>query len=483
MRVLFWLLALSASAPARTHTVKPGEVLAKIALRYHCSVEEIKAANHLPSDVIGVGQKIKIPKCNRKGIHVVRGGDSLYLIARRYGCKISELKAVNQLEKNRLNVGDALKIPACSGPKDASAAPRRSTNKASEKKSKANDKNKDTEAEKPQKTKKGKKPELGYHKTDTETLERLLRERGFYPPKGFKALIIEITLDHRQQRIIRERPFSWRNTYDDWERWNPASTVKLFAAVSALELVRAKGFNPFRTTATFFDRGGRYKRDYKVSDLIYEAIDKSNNIAYNRLVQLAGHGRLNGQFLTPRRGVKHSGIHKPYERKTWIPMTGVTHFKDAPKIQLKEGERLRTLNRGTSKGDWTCPYSGACSTPEDLASVMRRLMLHEQIPPSQRYHLTLPELRVIRRALSQRHKRGEEVVDAIKAAYRGKKEIAVFHKPGYSERWISDVIYVMERRSRRRWIIALAGFPGRGALIRAGQHIGALLASDGFMDE
>jgi LysM repeat protein len=43
------------------HTVRKGDTLSELAKRYHCSVDELKQANRLKSDMISIGQKIRIP--------------------------------------------------------------------------------------------------------------------------------------------------------------------------------------------------------------------------------------------------------------------------------------------------------------------------------------------------------------------------------------------------------------------------------------
>ncbi len=398
--------------------------------------------------------------------HKVRAGESLWPIARRYGCTVNQLRHANGLKEGQdlLQIGQRLRIPWCKGkPKKLAKIKGREERRKRRKK----------------------RLSPGRHKTDTETLERLMRAQGFRPPSNFKALILEITLNRKQTRILSERPFSWKKTYDDWQGWNPASTVKLYPAISALERVRAKGFNPLKTKASFFDRRGRRKRTYSIRELVLEALDKSNNIFYNRLVQLAGYARLNGQFFTRRRGFRHSGIHKPYERSKWVPMTGLSHFSRAPKIQLHQGRRMRSIYGGKSKGKFHCPYSGACTSLADLTSTMRRLMLHEQLPKRQRFRLKRAELDLLRSALARRHKRGMEVVDTFTKALRkeSKGKVVFFHKPGYSEGWMSDIIYVYLKGTRRRWIVALAGYKGRGALNSAAHHIAALLADDAFIKE
>ena len=275
--------------------------------------------------------------------------------------------------------------------------------------------------------------------------------------------------------MVSREIFEWGNTGDD-TYWNPASTIKLFSAVAALDFLRTKGFG-VKSRATFYDEKGGPK-SYRITELVEEALGPSNNIAHNRLAQLAGYDWMNGHTLA-RKGAPSSAIHKPYEKSKWIPMTGAESFRTSPKIVLKQGGKKRTIGARSSKKDYACKYSGACASLEDLAEVMRRLMLHEQIPASERYNLGIYELRAIRNALKSNRKRGMEIVEGIESRFK-RGQVAFYHKPGYSEQWMSDVIYVYRYNSRRRWVVAMAGYPGRDALNSAAKALGAILARDGL---
>lgn len=438
-----------------TYTVRAGDILGAIASNHGCSVEELQRVNDLDGALIHPGDDLVIPRCNGHSpkverIHVVEAGQMLGGIARRYGCSVSQLKGANGVKGHIIHPGDRLKIPDC---------PKRHRAKRARERRK-------------------KKQHRGKAKLDTRTLPKLMRRHGFRKPKDFKALVIEFTLDKRQAKVISERPFDWYGTSRQSGDWNPASTIKLFSAIAALELTHAKGFRP-QVQATFYDFGGKKKRKHRVSALVYDSIVESDNLAHNRLVQLVGYDRLNGDFLSDRRGVVQSAIHKPYEKSRWVPLTGRKWLKRSPKIVLRHRGRKRTLHARRGKGDYPCPYSSACTTLADLAEAMRRMMLHEQLPRSETYRLSIHELRVLRRALRKNRKRGMRVVDHMLEGFgRQKDRIVFFHKPGYSNGWLSDVVYVYKRRSRRRWIVAVAGNHGRNSLNSAARAIGKILAAD-----
>ena len=74
---------------------------------------EIKSLNNLTSDVLQIGQVLKIPTnagTNYITYTVVRG-DSLYTIARNYNTTIDAIKSLNNLTSNTIKIDQTLKIP------------------------------------------------------------------------------------------------------------------------------------------------------------------------------------------------------------------------------------------------------------------------------------------------------------------------------------------------------------------------------------
>lgn len=469
MRILLLalLLLLPGVSWAKRHTVKSGDTLGEVGKRYGCKVSELRKANKLKSDSLAIGQKLKIPRCKgrkrtargRRKVHKVKTGDTLGELASKYKCSIKQLKKANGLKGSGLQLGQKLAIPYC----DRGKVGRMHTESGGG----------GVANPKPLEGRTRKRFKNGRHKLDKSTLVTAMKAHGFGRPRRFMAYVLEVTLSKNQRRIIRERSFAWDSTGND-PNWNPASTIKLFSAISALEMTKAKGFTP-SVRATFYD-AGRAPRDYRVSDLVSACLIKSDNIAHNRLVQLAGWDYLNGRTLR-RRGHTDSAIHKPYEKSVWVPLTGTDHFKDSPKVRLQSGGRVRTLQPRAGKGQFACMGSSACTTMKDLAQAIRRLMLHEQLPARERYALGRRELQIIRKSLKHDRKRGMEVVDGIAAAF-GKDGVSFYHKPGFSEGWMSDVVYVIPKRSTKRYIVAIAGYRGRSSLNSAARVLGQILKDD-----
>ena len=122
------------------YVVQNGDYLAKISKKYNVTIQSIKQLNGLKSDLIRVGQKLKLPgridvgeqkapvvrkatATNAKAAssapyagatkeYVVKSGDTLGAIAYGNGINIRQLKAMNGLTSDTLKVGQKLKIPA-----------------------------------------------------------------------------------------------------------------------------------------------------------------------------------------------------------------------------------------------------------------------------------------------------------------------------------------------------------------------------------
>ena len=96
------------------YIVKSGDTLWSIAKNYGVNVNDIKQLNNLTSNLLSVGQQLKIPGIDSETseqTYVVKSGDSLYSIANRYNLSVNELKSYNNLTSNNLRIGQLLKIP------------------------------------------------------------------------------------------------------------------------------------------------------------------------------------------------------------------------------------------------------------------------------------------------------------------------------------------------------------------------------------
>lgn len=96
-----------------TYLVQPGDTLWSISRRYGVTVDAIKKLNGLTSDVIQIGQTLKIPADSSPSYieYTVRPGDTLWAISRKYNTTVDAIKSLNNLTGNLIDVGQILKIP------------------------------------------------------------------------------------------------------------------------------------------------------------------------------------------------------------------------------------------------------------------------------------------------------------------------------------------------------------------------------------
>lgn len=98
-----------------TYTVKSGDTLYGIAGRYGLTVDELKKMNNLTSNTLSIGQVLKVSESTTPGeteeYYVVKAGDSLYKIANMFDTTVDEIKQLNNLTSNLLSIGQRLRIP------------------------------------------------------------------------------------------------------------------------------------------------------------------------------------------------------------------------------------------------------------------------------------------------------------------------------------------------------------------------------------
>ncbi|MBM7662512.1 LysM repeat protein [Bacillus mesophilus] len=93
--------------PLLTHKVISGDSLSIIARKYNVTVTDIKQINGLTTDMIYVGQTIKIPIYS----YIVVSGDTLSLIAKKLNTTVTAIKTANKLTSDNIYIGQKLLIP------------------------------------------------------------------------------------------------------------------------------------------------------------------------------------------------------------------------------------------------------------------------------------------------------------------------------------------------------------------------------------
>lgn len=106
------------STSYRTHTVKNGDNLTRIARKYGVSVSVLKKHNNIQNpNHLYAGKKLQIPRTqpvSKKTVyHTVQRGENLSTIANKYHVSVSTITQNNTIQDpQKLYVGTKLKIPA-----------------------------------------------------------------------------------------------------------------------------------------------------------------------------------------------------------------------------------------------------------------------------------------------------------------------------------------------------------------------------------
>ncbi|MEQ8954965.1 MAG: N-acetylmuramoyl-L-alanine amidase [Gammaproteobacteria bacterium] len=96
-----------------SYVVQRGDSLSEIAARFNVGQNELKSLNGLSSDIIQIGQELRLPGgiTLRVSEHRIQNGETLSEIAQRYSVSLSELRRLNNIRGDRILVGQLLKIP------------------------------------------------------------------------------------------------------------------------------------------------------------------------------------------------------------------------------------------------------------------------------------------------------------------------------------------------------------------------------------
>lgn len=114
------------SASEAVYVVKSGDSLWSISRQYNMLVSELKALNNLTSDMIRVGDRLKVEAVSNESsansgqsaseppapgtYYTVKAGDCLWSIASSHGITIDHLKKLNNLKSEALYPGDRLLV-------------------------------------------------------------------------------------------------------------------------------------------------------------------------------------------------------------------------------------------------------------------------------------------------------------------------------------------------------------------------------------
>ncbi|MGY0432129.1 LysM peptidoglycan-binding domain-containing protein [Bacillus rugosus] len=117
----------SQTSGTKNYTVKSGDSLWKIANNYNLTVQQIRNSNNLKSDVLYVGQVLKLTGQASSGTsspsssssnasssttttYTVKSGDSLWVIAQKFNVTAQQIREKNNLKTDVLQIGQKLVI-------------------------------------------------------------------------------------------------------------------------------------------------------------------------------------------------------------------------------------------------------------------------------------------------------------------------------------------------------------------------------------
>jgi len=106
----------SESLASNFYVVKPGNTLYGISRQFNLTVQKLKCINNLNSNFIRVGKKLRVKsleiknKTKDSSVHLVKSGDNLYRIALNNGITVKIIKELNGLTSNLIIVGQKLKL-------------------------------------------------------------------------------------------------------------------------------------------------------------------------------------------------------------------------------------------------------------------------------------------------------------------------------------------------------------------------------------
>ncbi len=166
----------------------------------------------------------------------------------------------------------------------------------------------------------------------------------------------------------------------------PASSIKVLAALGALDFARSLGFSGAASVS--FDNG----TPSRTLRSIYEpTIRDSSNYDFDLLVQIAGLDRLNEEFLSARNGFPVTSISRSY---AGLDLT------ESPAMILEEGDKRTYVPARTAKRAPEC-NTGNCSNLFEMTESVRRIVLSAQLPPDQRFDLEAADIAALGDALQE----------------------------------------------------------------------------------
>lgn len=227
---------------------------------------------------------------------------------------------------------------------------------------------------------------------DHQSLGAALRDHGYYYEGTDEIYLAEIVPGVGQPALIMYDAGQGAFSLNFW----PASSVKLLASLAALEFAGSMGYTG-DAVLSGPNLNGRTIRS------IYEtAIIRSDNYSYDLLMRIAGIDYVN-QVFVPATGLGPvtigsdlSGLQvlssPSYTMTRWMPVADIP-ISMPPEIEALPVQRTIPA-RSASRY-----YRSNNIDLFDLGELVRRVMLHEEVPGDHRFALAIEDLEALQAAL------------------------------------------------------------------------------------
>ncbi|MGM0596981.1 MAG: serine hydrolase [Myxococcota bacterium] len=279
---------------------------------------------------------------------------------------------------------------------------------------------------------------------DKTNLAQVFTNNGYQPPPGTYFLIGKVTTGVNSPWIHWYSYNDTAFTYSYGNYW-PASTIKLTAATGALELLHQYNLTA-AANVEFTDDDGYYNGT--VQALISDALRISSNTAYNRLMEIAGFETINEQLLVENNGYPQMVLQRRYTH----PYPD-SNLRDSPPINYTEGANSGTIPARTSTQTYpSCPDEANCITLFELLDIMRKVVLHAQLPAAELFQLNSSDVNEIQLALFDSP---TAMSDGAEAALGSNLEI--YNKTGHVYNYDRlDHGYIVQTSTDQQYLVAAA---------------------------
>jgi len=282
---------------------------------------------------------------------------------------------------------------------------------------------------------------------DRNALDIWYTEHNYVPVANSLALVAIPVPGVEQPRIYW---YSWGDTgfIVPQTMFHPASTVKLGTTVAALMFAARHGLTG-EAHVEFDDVSGHYSG--RIRDIYYNTLMFSSNADYNRLGAIAGFDTLNNELLSPRWGLPNMAIQSRYGGRG-----RGAGFRNSPEIEWQEGSSEGVIPERSSEAP-AQDCAGNCTTLFELQEILRRVMLHHELPVDERFPITGEDIaRIHEHLLITRDRLQSAPEDTL-----GGENVQVFNNVGRipGTVLVENAFLLQPENGRRAFAAVSIGFP------------------------